>query len=252
MGVLDSTYEIPVGTDIQSVIQDILLIDVKNGIPLDPKPIIYHQSFKGKTTQATITKTAGETYGSILLELATQLSAEIFYNSMGNLVLVPTTDTIQDTNKTLIYNFDTTNGSVINLDTSFDVDEITNRVIVLGSSSTGAVHKAIAENNDARSPLCVQRIGVRTASVINDNNITTDLLAQERAEYELRKQLILKSSVNGSVIYNPLLNVNNLVAISDDSLNFVHERFLLQSVSCNIDFTGTMSLSLSNLKNLFV
>ena len=51
---------------------------------------LLYASFKGKKTQATISKSAGESYGSILLDLATQLSAEIFYNAMGNLTLVPT------------------------------------------------------------------------------------------------------------------------------------------------------------------
>lgn len=249
-GTLDSSYEIPEGTIIEDVIRDILLHDTGNGDPWDPKPIIYHSLLKGKTVQATISKNAGETYGSILLELATQLSAEIFYNAAGNLTVIPTNDTTNDVDKPLLYNFNSVEGDYAGLSFSFNLNDIVNSIVVVGNSVNGAVHRATAENDQASSPLCVQRIGRRLGSIINDTNITTDLLAQERADYELRKQLILRSSTNVTVMYNPLLNVNNLIAISDEFFELDHEKFLLQGVSCSLDYSGQMNITVSNIVNL--
>ena len=212
--------------------------------------IIYHSSFKGKKTQATISKSAGESYGSILLDLATQLSAEIFYNAMGNLTLVPTNETSLDVDKPLIFDYDAERGQISGLDFSFDMGSIVNRVIVIGSSVTGGVVSATAVNDDAGSPLCYQRIGYRTGSIINDSNISTEILAQERAQYELRKQLILKSSTNVSVLFNPLLSVNNLVTITSEFFGLTHERFLIQSISCSLDYGGVMSITITNIRNL--
>jgi len=248
-GTLEDTYEIPVGSDIQSVIQDILWKNQGDGHCFDIKPIIYHSSFYGKKTQATISKTAGDSLGSLLLELATQLSAEIFYNSEGNLTLVPSIETTLDVDKPLIYEFTTDKGDLGGLDLSFDMNSIINRIIVMGTSGNNGFHKAVAINDDPGSPLCYQKIGYRTGGVINDSNITSDYLAEERAKYELRKQLIIKSSTSVNIIFNPLLTVNNLIAINDDFFNFNHEKFLLQGISCSLDYSGQMSMTISNIAN---
>lgn len=249
-GTLETTYEIPVGSDIESVIKDILLFNNGSGEPLDVRPIMYHSSLKGKKTQVTISKSAGETFGSILLELATQLSAEIFYNATGNLTLIPTNEASLDVDKPLIYDYNADKGDMSGLDFTYDMSSIINRVIIVGSSLTGGVVTATAVNDDPGSPLCYQRIGFRTGSVINDSNITTQYLAEERAQYELRKQLILKSSTNLTVLFNPLLSVNNLIAITSEYYGLTRDKFLIQSISCSLDYSGTMSISVSNIKNL--
>mgnify|MGYP002769184404 FL=1 len=249
-GTLETTYEIPVGSNIEETIKTILGGDMGNGTPFDTKEIIYNSAFKGAVTQVTISKSAGDTYGSILLELATQLSAEIFYNNMGRLTIVPIANVVDDINKPIIYDFDTRKGDVSNLDFSFDLESIVNRVIVIGSSSSGGVYQAVAVNDEPSSPLSVKRIGYRTGEIINDSNITSDILAKERADYELRQQLIIKSSSSINVSFNPLLTVNNLITITDDTYDLTKEKFLLQSISCSLGYEGTMSITISNLNNL--
>ena len=122
--------------------------------------------------------------------------------------------------------------------------------LVIGATTNGGVCRGEAVNDDPASPLCYQRIGYRTGSLINDSNITTDILANERARYELRKQLVLKSSTTVTVPFNPLMSVNNLVAITSEFFNMEHERFLMSSYSCSLDYSGTMSITITNIKNL--
>jgi hypothetical protein len=249
-GALPASYTIPVGTDIRQTIESIMMQDMGNGNPFDPLPLIYDPSFQGKVTQTEISGSAGQTYGSILSQLATQLSAEIFYNADGNLTLIPTVLTMQDWSKPLLGSFVAENGDFQSLGFSFNMNDIVNRIVVIGASSNGSTHTAIAVNDDASSPLCYQRIGYRTGSVVNDSNITSDLLAKERADYELRQQLVLKSSSSITIIYNPLLEVNNMIALSSDFYGLVHDRFLIQSISGSIDYSGTMSVTVSNIHNL--
>ena len=249
-GTLDTSYEIETGSDIQSIIETILLTEIGNGTPLDPQPIIYHSSYKGRKTQATISKTAGDTFGSILNELATQLSAEIFYNSVGRLTIIPTSEVTRDDDKPLLFTYDFSKEEFSNLNLSFDLSAIINRIIVLGNNNNGAVCRAVAVNDNPGSPLCYQRIGYRTGNIINDSNITNDILAQERAAYELRSQLILKSSTNIEVLFNPFLTVNNLISLSCEFYDMNNSKFLIQSLSFSLDYTGTMSLSISNLENI--
>ena len=249
-GTLSSTYEIPAGTDIQSLIHDILRTDMGNGSVLDPQDLIYHSSFSGKKTQAKISKNAGENFASLLLEIATQLSAEVFYNSNGNLIYIPINEVTTDQDKPLIYSFETSKGDISQLDFSLDYNSIINRVIVIGSSESNGTYLSDKKNDDPASPLCGKRIGYRTGNIINDANIYSQVLADERAEYELRQVLILKSTTSANVVFNPFLEVNNVITISDDFFNLTYERFLLQSVSCSLDFSNQMSISFSNLNNL--
>ena len=215
-GLLDTSYTIPVGSEIHEVIRDLLKTPKGNGEPLDPLDIIYHSAFKGKTTQATITKETGDTVGSIILDLATQLNAEVFYDIEGHLNVIPINSVTDDQDKTIIYHFYDELGGMEGLDLSFDLSGVINRVIVIGSTNNGETYRAVAVNDNPGSPLCYQRIGYRTASPISDSNITSQILAQERADYELRQKLIVKSSSTVTVRYNPLLLVNNLITITDD------------------------------------
>ena len=50
--------------------------------------------------------------------------------------------------------------------------------------------------------------------------------------------------------FNPLLLVNNLVTITDEFYGLQEQKFLIQSISCNLGYDGMMSISVSNLQNL--
>lgn len=249
-GVIPVSYEVPVGSVIEDVFEDILNYNNGDGYPLDPKPMIYHSSFKGKVTQQTISEQAGSTWGSVMLKLAEQLSAEIFYNAEGNLTVVPKIEVMNDGDKPVLYNFVDANGDFINNSLSFAMSDVVNRIVVIGANVNGGTCQAIAVNDDPSSPLCYQRIGYRTGDIINDSNITSNVLAQERADYELRKQLILKTTMSNSIYFNPLLSVNNLITVTDDYFSLSRERFLLQSISFSLDYSGLMSISSTNIKNL--
>ncbi|HCY73092.1 MAG TPA: hypothetical protein DHU75_02920 [Rikenellaceae bacterium] len=249
-GTLETTYTIGPNRLISDIIKDILKTDLGNDSQLDPKPFILDNALKGKKTQATISKSAGDTFGAIILELATQMSAEVFYDVEGHLTFVPIDYVSNDIDKPILYQFYDYQGDFGSNNLTFDFDGIINRIIVIGNNINGGVCRATAVNDDPSSPLCYQRIGYHTGSPINDSNITSNILAQERADYELRNKLILKSTASNSVRFNPLLLVNNLVGVTDEFYGFNQEKFLLQSISYSIDYSGSMSISSSNARNL--
>lgn len=249
-GTIDNSYVIPPNMIIEDVIKDTLTFEKGNGEMLDPKPFIYDSSFKDKKTQATIIKDAGSTFGSIILELATMLSAEVFYDIEGQLNFVPVSEITNDADKPVLYDFYDYKGSFGGGSLSFDLSSIVNRVVVTGANINGGICEATAVNDDPASPLCYQRIGYRTSAPINDSNITSDILAQERADYELRQKLILRTSFSSTVRFNPLLLVNNLISVTDEFYGFEQEKFLIQSISCPIDYSGTMSITSANVRNI--
>lgn len=249
LGTARKTLEVPVGTDIKQLITDTLLINVGGDGVLDPIPPFYHPAFEGRVTPTQMSISAGETYGTLFTNIANVLSAEVFYDAQGKLCFVPTSDVASDNTKANI--FDYTVNELQTESFSFRMNEFVNCIEVVGANINGHTCLATAQNTNPNSPISVGRIGVRTASVINDSNITTDILAQDRADYELRKVAIAQSSLSSQVIFNPLLSVNNVITCTDtEDFQLRRERFLIQGVSFSMGYNGTMSLTLTNLKDL--
>lgn len=250
VGVLGTTYTVPVDSDAFSLVQSILLTDTGNRYLLDPKQPIFSGGLAHKKTQMEIVKSPGDTLASIILDVATQLSAEVFYNSTGQLVFVPINEVTMDVDKPILCHFQSDRGDISQLNFDLDYSNAVNRVVVIGTSSSGGTFTYVALNDDPASPLCYQRIGYHTGEVITDSNIYSMILARERAEYELRNQLILKNTISATISYNPFLEVNNIVSISDDFFGLQRDHFLIQSIGCSLDFSNQMQISISNIKNL--
>ena len=248
MGTLETTYEIPAGTNIKDAIEGILTIDTGAGYPLDLKPIIYDHNFDGIVTPYTLTKDPGSNFGEMILELADMLGAECFYNDLGNLCFIDINETIQDLNKPIIWHYSDQKKEFLDSSTNYDFNNIVNEVHVVGDNINGKICSAIARNDDPSSPICIRRIG-RHIDYINDSSIYSDKLAQDRADYELRCKSILNTSVSISATFNPLIFVNNIITIEDEFYNFKREKFVIQSISYNIGVDNKMSITISNLTN---
>ena len=250
LSTLDTTTEIEVGEDIENIFFDVLMQSTSDGDVLDPQFMIYHSSFKGKKTPVKISVSAGSTWANVFEQLSEILSAEIFYNVKGNLVIEPKFETTDDTTKPMIYHFLGYEGDFSSISLSLNFNDIVNKVVVVGANING--HTAIAQaiNDDPSSPCCYQRIGLRTGSIINDSNITSDSLAKERADYELRKNLILKTNVPLSIRINPLLSVNTIIGITNLQHNINRERFVIQSLSFDIGYDANMSVTATNINNI--
>ena len=247
-GTLEATYEIPVGSDIEQAIMGILTLDNGSGYPIDLKPIIYDRAFKGFKMPYTLSKDAGSTLGEMLLEIGTILNAEVYYNSQGNLCIININETTLDVQKASLWDYSDEDRDYDSATANYDFENAVNEVHIVGDNINNEIFSAMAKNENPISPLCIQRIG-RRIEYINDSNIYSDDLAQQRANYELRKFGILKTTMNIQVSFNPLLFVNNLITITDKYYNLERERFLIQSISYTIGNESQMTVSCSNIVN---
>lgn len=247
-GTFKATYEIPVGTDIKKAIIGLLTLDTGTGYPIDLQPIFYDSVFEGQKTPYTLTKDAGSTIGEMILDLAAMLNAECFYNSYGNLCFVNINETIDDSNKPVLWNYTDLKPEYFNSSALFDFENATNEIQVVGDNINNEIFSASAQNTNPESPICIQNIG-RRISYINDSNIYSDKLAQDRANYELRKAGILNTTFTLEVSFNPLLLVNNLITVDDEFFNLNRSKFLIQSISYNIGTDSKITLTVSNLTN---
>lgn len=249
-GTLETAYEIPVGSTVEDVVNGILNFDLGNGYILDYKPIILDSSFKNFKTQSTIRKEEGENLGSILLELAIQMSAECYYNNVGNLCFYPINETVNDELKPIIWTFEELGRDLhdsISLD--YNNEGIINVVKVVSSNVDTGIYSAVVMNENPSSPICVQRIGRRMGDKYSEANVWNDMMAEELAKYYLRKASFLSVQFNCSVSFNPILNVNNLCEVENSFLNLKRDRLLITSISFSSD-NPQMSINCTNTQDL--
>lgn len=249
-GRLTSTYVVPSGILIKDVIPDLLLLDSGNGTPLDSQKVLIHSSLQNRITPIKLTEQSGSNRGTLLKNICESVSGDVFYNTVGNLTVIPLEDIIKETSKPLIYNYRASEGNFSGDDMNLNYEEIVNRVIVIGGTINGHNCRAEALNQGELSAFSCDRIGYRTAPVINDSNISSDRLAQERADYELRSATIQKTGFSIQVFFNPLLTAGNTIAVTDEFFNLSEARFTVQSVSFDLGFDGNMSITIANINNL--
>lgn len=247
-GTLEATYEIPVNSDVKQAIIGILTLDNGSGYPIDLKPIIYDQSFEGIKMPYTLFKDAGSTLGEMIIEIGTILNAEVYYNSQGNLCFININETTLDVQKASLWDYSEDNRDYHGASASYDFENAVNEVQVVGDNINNEIFSAYSQNTNPASPLCIARIG-RRIEYINDSNIYSDDLAQQRADYELRKFGILKTTMTVTVSFNPLLFVNNLITITDEYYGLQRARFLIQSISYTLGDQCEMTLTCSNIAN---
>lgn len=235
-GFLSNIIIINAGTNLRTALKTIM------SLTGDVKDIIVDNSLATLTLPYQLIHEEGSTYGSIIEELALAFSANCYYNEDGALVFEKD---VSDATKGSIWTF-TSENSETNYqggNTSHKFSNAFNYCLVLGDNINGAIARGVAQNNDLLSPTSIPNIGLKPMPPINDNIISTSPLAVERAKYELKRATVVltESSISSVPLYH--LDVDRVVEIYDDYLNFNGKRSVIDSYTIPLN-NASMSLGL--------
>lgn len=246
-GVVLDGYEIPVDSSVDEVIKTIQNIPCADGTIYDIKEPIIHSKFFNFKTQQTISISEGGKLSDIYDSLATQMSAECYYDRNGNLRFEPIDESLNEINKPVVWQYDVFDLQELSLS---GMDEIQNVVKVIGNNvNSENIYVGVAKNTNIQSPISIYRVKERSQGPIESQDVYSDKQAKELAEYYLKQKTIMQFNQSLQVPYNPLLAVNNIVEISCEKLNMHRKRFLIKSIS----YTGgevMMSIDITNLDYL--
>lgn len=260
-GNLDGIYKIPVNSDIFDAIKALLLTDRGNGVPIDSTKPNISTFFNTKMTAlsngelvsvlktpftATIDK--GQTYADVLLQFNTMLAGVIYYDTVGRLNVEPNETDLLDKDKEILYKFDQNNSDILGKSQKFKFTEVFNDILCVGATTNGYLAKGRATNNNIKSDLCVQRIGKKT-KVYEDTNYYSDGLCQDWANYLLRNNTILQTSLSLQTIPLYHLDVNKLITITNTKYHLKEEKFLINSLSIPLGL-GQMTISATSINEL--
>lgn len=249
-GILEATYEVEADELIYNVMADTLSQDNGNNYPIDLKPILFDSSLITEKTQYSLSKSANESLGAILIELADIISCDIYYNEEGSLVVQSGIKDISQTNKPTLWTFSDNEFQYLSTNISYDFTKVKNRVTVVGSNVNGDnIYIATAENTNPRSSSRIGVVGIKNY-YLEDSNIYSDYLAQSRADYELNKLSILQQTIQIGSTFMIHLDVNNCIALEDEFLDYYDARFIIQSLSIPISTSSQISIECTNIASL--
>lgn len=273
-GRLSGIYQTGIGVDLYSATRELLKLsrfkddfskaenaegkELKDEM-IDPVPPLLSPILSNKTVDGkrvldcpyTAIVERGKTFADVLLEYATILCANIYYDVNGRLVLEPminTAEDITDTNKEILWHYTVDEKTFLGLTQKHDFEKIHNDFIVLGNVVNGYQFKGRVQNRNPRSNTCMQRIGLRTKEPYEDNQYASDKQCVELAKYYAKTDTILQKSGDISSVTLYHLDVNKLVTVSTPNNNMSKELFLI--VGFSLSASGSMTLNIASVNIL--
>lgn len=264
-GNLDGIYEVPLNSNIFSAIDGLLKDDQGNGLPFDDTPAIYTSYYNSMTqtlpdgTIASLVESPytarfdsfGKTYADIVLELNDMVAGWIGYDASGALRLDPSQDDILDISKPILWTFKPTEKQFLGATYSIKNSDVKNEIIRVGQALDDGYAQvgAKAQNFDPSSDTNINLIGRKVDRQEKAGYYTNDICAS-LAEFELKRQTILKKSVSirSSQLFH--LTENNLVTIQRvDKQGSPYERHLINGFTLPIGQTGEMTINATSVSD---
>lgn len=237
-GKLKNKTIIPAGTRVDSAIK--MLVHDLGG---ETKYIIDECT---TTLPYSIEKEASVTIADILEEICDIVSYECFYDNEGYFrfrkALKP-----EDYNSTPVSWYYTTSGLYLSGTRDLKWNDIRNSIKVIGTTlDNGTTIQAIAQDN-SNSDLSIGAIGERF-ELIEDDNIFTNELAQDRADWELQQRIMIAEEVKLNTVPNFSHVLGDIINVVD-TYNGTNGNYVLRSISFNLSYDAQMSLGLWSIRD---
>ena len=234
-GTLGYQYIVPTGTLVSEAVTQTLL---DAGII---SPILIYPTTK--ITPHVLSISAGGSYSEILIGLANMMSWDVFFDQYGVFRFQPATE---ETTQAEVWEFSAINSwenTYLSGIHNFEWNKIRNYVSVVGDNINGFIVKATAQNDNIFSDTYIGKIGQRTV-VIDDQQISTLIEAQDRADYELRVQTNIQESVDMECVPVDIINEGDIVLINDPDNALNRDRYLVSTINFPLKNGGTMQCNL--------
>lgn len=264
-GNLDGIYEVPLNSNIFEAIDGLLKDAQGNGYVFDNTPAIYTSYYNEMTQTLPDGSTAslvespytarfdsfGESYADVILELNDMLAGWIGYDATGALRLDPSQDDILDISKPILWTFNPSEKQFLGATYSIKNSDVKNEIIRVGQALDGGYAQvgAKAQNFDPSSDTNINIIGRKVDRKEQSNYYTNDICAS-LAEFELKRNTILKKSVTIRSTQMFHLVENNLVVIRRiDKEGKPFERHLINGFSIPLGQTGEMTINATSVSD---
>lgn len=198
----------------------------------------------GKTITKDVTYEADKTRWEIMKDIANTSGYEIFFNSMGFLVMRPYQDPLL-TPPSFTLAAGEPYGNLVKISSTASDSRLKNQIVVKGESSDSTVLPvwAMSQNTTPNSPSAVNRIGARTETFSSPLYITVSQ-CKAMADSLLRVSSLEEFEISFEAILFPWLEVGEIL-VKDNSVGTSGtgepDRFLISSLTFPLGELGPMS-----------
>lgn len=246
--------KVKAATTIGDLIRDTLMLDLGNGFPTDPIEPIIDTNLETKKTLNEIVLNVGQYIGELLIQVATSLGCDVYYDRMGRLKFSRTfNDDLPSwyIHKGAIWDFDDVHINYINPSVDFNYDGV-NVVTVSSDNTEGVIYSYTAVNDNPVSPVAVSAIGYRgnrdePVIYIPLGEVKNNDVCRQHAEYVLLQNTCMSVNVNFPTPILPHLDVDEAITVNDNYFDWEQRKFIIQSLSIPFG-VGEMSISAINVQ----
>jgi len=246
---LVDTYTIKSGSKAYDVIKTILMTDMGNGRMCDYAEPLLSSTFIGYQFPFDITKSPDTFMSDMLIDIASVLGADIYYNTDGHLSLIDGTTDITYSTQAPIWDFSDVLPEYLESSFSINSTDLINSVRLTKLDSDDEYLYTLVENTNPLSPISVQRIG-RKSYYEECDTVSTQKELDDYAKYLLNLYSIAQQTIDFSSVLLPHLDVNKVVSISDTYYNYDKERFIIQGLNIPLYESGVIGISACRVASL--
>lgn len=231
---------VPAGSNVADVVRDTitqlggfsnyLIEDIGNTVPYDIK------------------MDTGATIYELLVKLRDLYSNwEMFFDVDGVFHFQQITNGI---NEPVVVNFNELNQKLITSETvNLDFENVKNNIIVYGRLlDDGTQVMAMANDNIEDSPFSIDKIG-KINYIVNDEQIYSNKLAQDRANYELFMHARMNDNITLNTVPIPWLNDVNIKIAYTNIEDNIEGQFLIKSLSIPLDISTPLIITAIKVYN---
>lgn len=264
-GNLDGIYEVPVGSNIFSAMASVLALGRGNGQPVDATAPIFTTYYNGKTQtvpgSGTVALTLSPytmrvdsdngTYADVILGLNEMLVGVIGYDINGQLRVEPSQEDLEDRDKEVLWDFTPTEKQFLGPTYTVLNSQVYNDIIVQGEPQTNYLQPyGRAQNKNPQSDLSIYGALGRRTLRLRGAGYATNRQCQDLADWQLKRQCILKKSV--TIESNQIFHIqeNKLVTIRrTDKPGDPKEIHLVTGFTRPIGQTGSMTINATSVED---
>lgn len=264
-GLLDGTLNVcmnfeslkfEVGTRLGTVIREILLFDIGNGMVLDAVEPIIDISIAEEKLYREYELSANSYYGDFLTEIMTMFGCDIYYDNNGRLIVERVwNDELPYwySHKGAVWVFSDTEINFQEPSTNVDLDGANYITVATDNTYTENVSYT-AKNENPRSPVCIKAVGYKglqsnAVTTINSGDSSIDSpirKCKEYAEYMLLKYNCNSIAKTFTSAVIPHLNIGDTILISDSSTDDDREIYLITQITSPFGI-GEMTITVANI-----
>ena len=226
----EATYLIPADSTVADVVTSILNFDKGNGLPLDIKKPYIDASIAAEKIPYDINKSPETYFADILIEMANMFACDIYYDTEGTFHFEKGNEQRQMDEMASLWDYSDKNTEYFAPQLTYDFKNVYNSIVVIGNNPATDLFQYKARNDNPASPTRISLIGEKIlyieSSFCYNQDRTIDF-----ANYMLKKKSMVSLTLSFQSSFIPHLEVNNVITITDEYLNYVQQRFVIQSLN---------------------